>query len=198
MKLHESKKRLYEIIGEKKYHEDYEYFVFECGTCHNLSLAGGFRHEHSQGDLPPDDYPVLYPNEPDFLPPSHTLAGDRPIVPAQVMKVYRTAWPLRITAPNAFANQIRRALEYICQDKGAGEGSLYRQLEDLSSATELPEELVDVAHLVRKIGNLGSHADNNEVSYWDAELLDKLFQSIIQYVYIMPSHTKRMRQRVSV
>ena len=180
VKLHESTERLYEVIDEKEYYEEFEYYVLECGTCSNLSVAGGFRHEYSRSD--PEDYPVLYPDEPDLLPPTHTLSGNRPIVPDPVMKVYRTAWPLRITAPNAFANQIRRALEYVCQDKGAKGSSLHDQLENLAGTTQLPGALADVAHLMRKVGNVGSHADEEEVSHWDAELLDKLFQSIIQFV----------------
>jgi hypothetical protein len=161
-------------------------------------MAGGFRHQHSSGEPRPNEYPIIYPTEPDLMPPIHTVSGSQPTVPEEVLSAYATAWPLRMNAPNAFANQIRRALEFICKDKGAEGNTLYQQLEDLASRNEFPAELTDVAHLVRKIGNLGSHADENEVGYWDAELLDKLFRSIVHYVYILPAHSKRMRERMSL
>lgn len=33
---------------------------------------------------------------------------------------------------------------------------------------------------------------------WDAELLDELFKMLLRFVYLGPSHAKRMRQRLSV
>ena len=198
VKLHESGKRLYEVIDDKEYYAEYEYFVLECGTCHNLSMAGGFRHEHSSGEPRPDEYPIIYPTGPDLVPPIHTLSGSQPIVPEKVLSAYAAAWPLRMNAPNAFANQIRRALEFICQDEGAEGNTLYQQLEGLADRGEFSAEIAGIAHLVREVGNVGSHADQNEVGYWDAELLDRLFRSIVHYVYVLPAHSKRMRGRMSV
>jgi hypothetical protein len=48
---------------------------------------------------------------------------------------------------------------------------------------------------MRHIGNLGSHAGDKDVDFWDAELLDDFFRSAVEYVYIAPSKIERLKQR---
>jgi hypothetical protein len=48
---------------------------------------------------------------------------------------------------------------------------------------------------MRKVGNLGAHAGDDEVDFWDAELLDEFFRFVVEYVYITPSRILRLKQR---
>ena len=50
---------------------------------------------------------------------------------------------------------------------------------------------------MRQIGNLGAHAGDGEVDFWDAELLDDFFRAVVEYVYVVPSKIARMKQRIS-
>lgn len=195
-KFHDTGVQVYDYIEDEPFFERYETYVLACGTCGNLSVAAGFRNEYSMGDPKPGEYPIVYPVGPDILPPAHTLGGERPTIPEAVTKVYKLAWPLRMTAPSAFANQIRRALEYVCQDQGASGATLYQQLQDLASRSIFPPDLAAVADLIREVGNRGSHAGPHELDTWDAELLDELFRSILRYVYLVPAHAQRMRERL--
>lgn len=197
--LHDTRSRIYEEVDDEEHPwtEDYETFVLECGTCRNVSIAAGFRIEYSRREQPvASEYPILYPAGPDILPAFHTISGPKPVIPDNVMKVYQTAWPLRMTAPSAFANQIRRALEFVCQERGAEGKTLYAQLQDLAARAVFPRDLAEVADLVREVGNRGSHAGPHDVDTWDAELLDELFRSILRYVYLVPAHARRMRERL--
>ena len=73
-----------------------------------------------------------------------------------------------------------------------------RQSRSLAERHILPEELVEIASLIREVGNRGSHADHREVDIYDAELIDELFKLMIRYVYLGPAHVRRLRQRLSV
>lgn len=106
-------------------------------------------------------------------------------------------WLIRHSAPNAFAGQIRRALEYLCQDQQASGKDLYTKLADLVSKGVLPTTLVDMTDLIRKVGNTGVHASDEEATMWDAELIDEIFRAIVEYVYIAPQKVARLRQRLT-
>lgn len=186
---------LYEQFEEEeKYFEPFDFYVYACGTCGGVNVLGGFRHELGADS---SKHPRLYPRGPFILPSSHMLHKADP-VPVRILKAYQSAWSLRPTLPNAFAGQIRRALEMLCEDQGVKGKDLYSRLQKLSEKGILPTELlVDAAHLIRNLGNVGVHAGTREVDFWDAELVDELFRAIIEFVYILPSKVERMRQRLS-
>lgn len=186
---------LYEVI-ERRYYEPFNFHCYVCGTCSGLSLLGCFAHEKPEQDDDAPPLPRLYPIGPDIDPPPHTVSGKNPI-PLSVRHAFRQAWPLRHTAPAAFANQIRRTLEFICEDQQAQGKNLYQQLEDLASKGVFPGGLADIATLVRMLGNIGSHASEKEISIWDAELLDALFRMLLEYVYLGPARVKRLKARMS-
>lgn len=173
---------IWDEFGDQKIIEMFVYQVVQCGTCKHISLLGGF-----QPELPPHliDYPLLYPASPEL---------DRS-VPEAIRHAYAEAARIRKHAPNAYAGQIRKAIEYLCKDKGASGRDLYSQLKSLADKHILPATLAEMTDLIREIGNAGVHIDKGEVSIWDAGLIDEFFKSIINYVYIAPAkieHLKRL------
>jgi hypothetical protein len=52
--------------------------------------------------------------------------------------------------------------------------------------------------LLRRVGNIGAHAMEEDVSIWDAELVDDFFRSVVEYVYIAPAKIRRMQERLHV
>ena len=121
--------------------------------------------------------------------------ASRDCVPARILKLYEEIAPLRHIAPNAFAGQIRRALEFICRDQKAQGETLFQQVKDLVSRGTFPGYFAEIADLMRHIGNLGAHASDHDIDNWDAELLDDFFRSVVDYVYIVPSKLKRLKHR---
>lgn len=198
VRLRYSATQVYDYFDDEPILDKHEYYIASCGTCNGLTLTGGFHNDAGTADPRANDLPVLYPPGPDIVPPRHTLADPSSPIPEEVARVYRDAWPLRHTAPGAFANQIRRALEFVCKDRGAAGRTLKEQLTDLAKRNVFPPELVEIADLVREVGNRGSHADAKEVDIWDAELVDELFKTLLRFIYLGPSHAKRMRQRLSM
>lgn len=189
-------KLLYEEIGDDRYYEPFAFFALTCATCGGLSLFGGFRHEVTERENPLS-YHRLYPRGPEIVPPAHTVSEQDPL-PRPVLRAYTRAWPLRHLNPSAFANQIRRALECLCKDQQAKGRHLADKLRDLARRNVFPPELAEIAHLVREVGNIGSHSSSREIDIWDAELIDELFCLIPRYVYLGRSHLRRMRQRLNM
>lgn len=190
--------RLFEQIGGEKYLEPFDYFIYACGTCAGLSIFGEFNLNNSERINLSDASSRLYPKGPYFLPPAHMLDKGNPI-PDPLWKTYEQAWPLQFTSPSAFAGQIRRALEFLCNEQGATGKSLYDQINQLATRGVLPAELlVDASNLIRKLGNVGVHSSGDNIDYWDAELLDDVFRIILDFVYVTPSKIARLKKRLSV
>ena len=125
--IHESN-LIYDQLEESTYiTEPFKYYMLSCQTCTGLAILGGFKHELIN-DIP--DYPRIYPKGPCILPPNHMIVKGQPI-PDRIFQSYVKAWPLRFTAPNAFANQIRRILEMICDQKKAIGDDLFGKLKFL-------------------------------------------------------------------
>jgi hypothetical protein len=174
------------------FHEKYKWIALKCGNCESLSVFGGFVNSLDENNL--ESY-RLYPLGSKILPESHTISPDNPL-PEIIIKTYEEIWPLMQRSPNAFAGQIRRLLEFICKDKGASTGDLYHKIMHLSTSGVFPGYYANMTDLLRRVGNMGAHMGEREVDYYDAELLDSFFRSIVDYVYIMPAQINRLNQRI--
>ena len=183
-------KLLYEEIETQRFMEPFNFDFYVCDTCGGPTLCGNFRHEGR--NLPVR--PRLFPRGPSLVPPMHMVAEKNPI-PTDVVSTYTKAWPLLKKNPSAFANQIRRGLEHICNDQGATGKTLFAKLKDLATKGVFPTTVSDLAGQIRLVGNTGSHASDTDVDIWDAELLDDFFRMVVEYVYVTPAKIKRMEQR---
>jgi hypothetical protein len=105
---------LFEQIDGKRYNEDFDYHVYQCPTCGGITIYAELRGF----SLEPASSNRIYPRGSRLLPESHQIAA-LDCVPERIVELYREIWPLRHIAPNAFAVQIRRALEFVCNDQGA-------------------------------------------------------------------------------
>lgn len=184
---------LYEHIDGHRFNEDFDYFIYQCPTCNGISIYGDFvAYRRNPKNIPPR----IYPAGSRLLPESHKLASSN-CIPARILKLYDEIWPLRHIAPNAFAGQIRRALEFICQDQKAIGATLFKQLEYLVSRGTFPGHFAEITDLMRHVGNLGAHAAEEDLDFWDAELLDEFFRSVVEYVYFVPQKIERLKQRIN-
>jgi Domain of unknown function (DUF4145) len=185
---------LFEHIDDQRFSEDFDYVLYQCPTCAGVTIYGDFVDYPRARDA---SYKRIYPQGSRLLPERHKVSSVT-CVPEQVLKLYETSWPLRHIAPGAFAAQVRKALEYICKDKGAVGKTLDAKLKDLATKQTFPGHFAAMTDLMRRIGNIGAHADGeDEVDFWDAELLDEFFRSVVEYIYITPSRLERMKQRLS-
>jgi hypothetical protein len=115
------------------------------------------------------------------------------VVPKRIREIYDEAISVK-HAPNAFANQIRRALEAVCRDRDADADNLHNMLGKLSTQNEIPEKLSEMTGLLRKLGNAGSHDKKFDVDSSFVEAIDDFFRTVVRYVYVMQEEISRVER----
>jgi Domain of unknown function (DUF4145) len=160
------------------------YFVVSCQTC------DGFLVYADYGDIgAADDFTkavLVYPGN-----------GVDASVPERVAAIYSEAARIKRIAPNAFATQIRRALEAVCDDRGGTSGTLATQLKELASRGEIPPPLASLTDTLRTLGNIGAHATDEKIEPWQVESIDELFRAVIEYIYVAPSRLKSFKESLT-
>ena len=117
-------------------------------------------------------------------------------VPSSIREIYAEALRIRSLAPNAFAVQVRKALEALCEDRKAVGRNLATQLEDLARKNEIPSVLVELADTVRLVGNVGAHTGSQAVHQLQAYEIDEFFRVLVEFVYVAPSKLAAFRKRL--
>lgn len=162
------------------------YFVAECETCHEILvyLAEAYIPEKNQFS----DIGLIWPD------PGYLGKG----VPESIREIYKEAIRIINLAPNAFAVQIRRALEALCDDRGENKGSLYDRLKGLVKKNEIPPVLSEMSHVIRLIGNVGAHGKDQNVKPGHVGIINEFFRTIIEYVYIAPQKVEQLKEQIKL
>lgn len=158
------------------------YFVVACETCHQLLL-----YCHTGIGSEADSF-----YKADLVWPQWNLHS---AVPRTVAKIYAEAVRIKSLAPNAFAVQIRRALEALCEDRGAKKTSLQACIKELADKGEIPPVLAEATDVLRLLGNVGAHAADMTVHPLRVFAIDDFFRVIVEYVYIAPRKLEEFKQR---
>ena len=160
------------------------YHVAVCETCNEILLYNSFIDIVEDKDF--HRAKLIWP-DPGVLHKS---------VPQTIAECYSEAARIKNLAPNAFAVQIRRALEALCDDRGAKKGNLQSRLQDLASRGEIPPVLAEMTDVLRLLGNIGAHAADQNIKPGFVYVIDDFFRAIIEYVYVAPSKLKEFQDRM--
>jgi len=146
-------------------------WLLKCPVCECLTIIDYFE--------PTDEEEILYP----------ALTITQNGVPKKIYTAFCSAEKTQHIDLNICAISLRRTLELICIDKGAKEGNLIKMIEELAELNIFPHNIKEIATLIRKIGNDGTH---NEIDFskWEIKRLLKLVSGIINYLYIIPTELK--------
>jgi hypothetical protein len=158
---------------------DATYFIARCETCREILIYYSSTEE---------DFQLAELYWPDI--------GLNKSVPKEVSHIYDEAIRIKHLAPNAFAVQIRRALEAICKDRGTRKHNLAQQLNELAEKGEIPKTLSEASDILRLIGNVGAHASETEVHPLQAIAIDQFFKAIVSYVYVSPAMIKEFKENM--
>jgi len=118
-------------------------------------------------------------------------------VPDRIADVYEEAHRIKEIAPNAFAVQIRRALEALCEDRGVRHGNLQQRLQDLADKGDIPPMLAEASDALRLLGNIGAHGVGESVHPLLANAVEEFFRAIVEYVYVAPSKLQDFKDQMS-
>ena len=173
-----------DLIGKRDTPE--AYYISTCETCGGVLLYYDFGDCFGENDFHHAD--LVWPNS--DLP----LKG----IPKTVSSCYSEAVRIKRIAPNAFAVQIRRSLEALCDDRGAKEGPLQKRLLELVSKGEMPSILAEMTDVLRLLGNIGAHATDQAIKPGHVYMIDEFFRTIVEYVYVAPKKLKKYREALGL
>jgi hypothetical protein len=159
------------------------YYVAVCETCGEVLLYNDAVGEHT---------PETFNNAELRWP----LSGLHKSVPKVVADCYLEAERIKNIAPNAFAVQIRRALETICDDRKAKKGVLQKRLKELVDRGEIPATLAEMSETLRVLGNLGAHSSDEGVKAMQVFAINDFFRAVVEYVYVAPSKLSDFHERL--
>jgi len=159
------------------------YQLCRCPACDNVTLRSCDWAEQME----PDDL-----NWKIFYPQGRDLRG----LPPKIGLAYNAALKVRTIEVNAYGVLIGRVLDLVCVDRAATGKTLDQKLENLAARGEIPTKLVDVATGLRRLRNVGAHADLGELTDADLPVVDGLARAILEYVYTAPLLVQEAQQRL--
>lgn len=155
------------------------YTIFECGTCHNISLYDGFAPAGF------DRASLVYPQGSQL----------HESVPRPVASNFEEAKRIQNISPSGFAVLVRRALEAMCDDRGVPGGILAKRLAVLASKGEIPPVLAEITSVLRSLGNSGAHNTTHKVTVPMTWAMEEFFRAVVEYVYIGPFRLQQFKKK---
>jgi len=176
--------RSWVVSSGKEDRTPWSVFITVCETCDHVLLYENLGDQLEDGEF--QNAELEYPE-----------AGRLHVsVPQTIRDVYEEAARIREIAPNAFAVQIRRALEALCEDRSAKGRSLADKLKDLSDRAEIPPVLAEMTDVLRLIGNIGAHGIGESVHPIQANAINEFFMAVVEYVYVAPAKLRAFKERM--
>ncbi|MDR0910646.1 MAG: DUF4145 domain-containing protein [Spirochaetaceae bacterium] len=167
---------------------DLHWEVLKCPACSKFILREGWWNELRDVETGPD-FKIIYPTSQD-----KKILG----LPIKIEQAYKAAENVRMLDNNAFAVLLGRVLDQILIDKEAIGDNLYEKLNNLASRDLLPKTIVDAAHGIRKLRNIGAHADLGELSEQEIPILEDITNIILEYLYVVPKMVLQMQDRIEL
>jgi hypothetical protein len=160
------------------------YYVATCETCKTILLYRSLEDVNDPNEFTSAD--LVYPDDLDI----------HKSIPAPISQIYAEAIRIKNASPNGFAVQIRRALEAVCDDRGAIKGTLQTRIKDLSSKGVVPATLAEISDILRLLGNIGAHGISERILPWQVWAIHDFFKIVIEYVYVAPSKLREFKEHL--
>jgi len=97
----------------------------------------------------------------------------------------------------ATAVMCRRTIEALLYDKGVDKKlNLAKGIQKLANEMKFHESMINIADIVRLIGNIGAHADESaNIEKSQAEEIHKLTERLIEMIYIIPVQIQKIKEK---
>lgn len=164
--------------------------VFElciCPACEDMTLRRYQWHDGYMDGGEEVEYQYLYPSA------EKTVRG----LPRTIERAYQAALRVRQIDPNAYGVLAGRLLDLVCEDRHASGDTLDQRLKSLADKGDIPTKLVSVAAGLRKLRNVGAHANLGELTEAELPVLDDLTRAILEYVYSAPLLAEDAEKRLA-
>jgi len=159
-----------------------QYDLAICETC-----KGPLLYYEGYGPATEEDFKKSY-----LIWPKQKKLSEK--VPQRIREYYEEAIRIKRIAPNSFAGQIRKCLEALCDARKIKKGKLLNRLKELSDKGEIPKHFIEMADILRFLGNIGVHSSETTIRSLPVDTIDDFFTAIIEYVYGFPSRIEEIKQ----
>jgi len=188
-----------DLFGDSYYYD--EQIVLKCPSCRNYNIINAY-WDSSYGKVTEskkyeDIYcgdnvyeTILYPVV------SELSNGANGIVPNDILKTFRKSLELKSVDSDSCLVKLRKTLELICNDKNVIGHNLNDKLKKLFELGILPSTLKSASNITRKLGNMGAHESDIEISTTELSSTIKLVEYIIQYIYILPKEIEILEKKI--
>lgn len=193
-----------------------------CGVCHkdfSLDVSGGQYHEHGTWlaavpcpnplcgavlrylgfELQGRQFTRLYV-DPSYEDGRAPMPGIE-LAPERVQKAYGdTLATLNSGIPSAVATLARKTLEGIIKlsypnPEGIKDRALFKLIRDLPQNRDLGKPIMELSYAMREGGTLSAHFDlEKDTDAGSAEKMVELLESLIEYLYVIPSRVDAIRR----
>jgi hypothetical protein len=157
------------------------WYLLVCPACKNVSLQ---RAIWDEGEYTEEK--IVYPTS------DKAIEG----LPPEVDIEYKKALKVQNIDSNAFAVLLGRVIDKVCADKGASGKNLIDRLESLANNNIIPQQLAIMAHQLRKLRNVGAHADLGDLTPAEVPILYELCRAILEYVYTAPELMQKVQAQL--
>lgn len=114
-------------------------------------------------------------------------------LPDEVERPYRNAIKvLEAGVPSSAAMELRRTLEAAAKAHGINDQPLVRAIEKLSEQGLVTKGFVQVLGHIKKIGNAGAHAGEQEVTEEEARTALKFTTQVLRNLFEIPAELARL------
>jgi len=159
--------------------------LVECQTCRSPSLLAQA--------LDDTDYETWYPYRLLWPYPGRPVSDH---VPPDIRADFNEARAcLAAGAPTASAVMVRRALEGVCKDQGAGKQVLAQSLDELGVLGKIDGRLLEWAHGLRALGNSAAHSTARRTSLEDAGDALAFLEALLDYLYVLAAQFAVFQER---
>ena len=178
------------------------YVVLFCPICKNYNLINAY-WDHTYGEtIITDEYDIYNGDavEEKFLYPinSSLISQKSDLIPQNVIINFERAIDLKNRDKESCLIKLRKTIEMLCLDKNAEGDNLYHKLIYLSEIGILPKTLNSASALARKLGNIGAHESNIDISSTELRSVIELVEYIIQYIYVLPKEIEKLEKKFNL
>ena len=188
-----------DFLGDSYYYD--EQIVLKCPSCKNFNIINAYWDSSHGKANESKQYEDIYNGDNVFesvlYPVTSELSnGANGIVPNDILKSFRKSLELKSIDSESCLVKLRKTLELICNDKNATGHDLNDKIKKLFELGILPSTLKSASNITRKLGNMGAHESEVEISITELSSTIKLVEYIIQYIYILPSEIEMLEKKI--
>jgi len=177
---------------DRQYNNDKSWAIYQCTSCGNpvnflarMAVTGGFEYQRAH----------IGANRPEVIEMQPERREDFADWPTRAKRYIEQAVE-SLHAPDAAVMLAGSAIDAMLKEKGLGEGSVYKRIEQAVSDHLLTPEMGEWAHSVRLAANSPRHADVDDPHATTEQAHGSLefARALGQFLFVLPARIARGRE----